>query len=139
MQAVSENRTILKDATGAQLIVAEQSTLQMTATLLDEVSMPVPLAGLSTLTLTLYSRDSVAQDIINNVSATNMLNAGRGTVHPTTGLLTITLLPADNAIVDGTKDLEWHRALIQGTYGSGGSRAFKYEIDFPVRNVAKVS
>lgn len=138
MQAVSENRTILKDATGAQLIVAEQSTLQMTATLVDDVSVPVPLAGLSTFTLTLYNRDSATQEIINSVSAVNILNVGRGTVHPTSGLLTIELLPADNAIVDGTKDLEWHRALIQGTYGSGGSRAFKYEIDFQVRNVAKV-
>lgn len=137
MQAIAENRTILKDASGARLIVAEQSSLQITATLLDEAGAAVPLAGLSSLTLTLYNRDSATQEIINSVSVASILNAGRGTVHATSGLLTIALVPADNAIVDSTKDIEWHRALIQGTYGGG--KALKYEIDFQVRNLSKVS
>ena len=138
MQAIAENRTILKNASGARLIVAEQSSLQITATLLDETGAAVPLAGLSTLTLTLYNRDSATQEIINSVSAVSILNAGRGTVHATSGLLTIALVPADNIIIDTTQDLEWHRALIQGTYG-GGTKAVKQEIDFQVRNLSKVS
>lgn len=138
MQAIAENRTILKDASGARLIVAEQSSLQITATLLDETGAPVPLAGLSSLTLTLYSRDSATQEIINSVSAVSILNTGRGTVHATSGLLTIAMVPADNTIIDTTQDLEWHRALIQGTYG-GGVKAVKQEIDFQVRNLSKVS
>lgn len=137
MQAIAENRTILKDASGARLIVAEQSSLQITATLLDEAGAAVQLAVITALTLTLYNRDSVTQEIINSVLDVTVLNAGRGTVHPTNGLLTLQLDPADNAIVDATKELEWHRALIKGTYGGG--KALKYEIDWQVRNVAKVS
>lgn len=138
MQAVAENRTILKDASGARVVAAEQTTMQITATLVDETGEAVPLAGLSALTLTLYNRDSAAQEIINSVNAVNILNAGRGTMHATSGLLTITLLPADNAIIDSANDLEWHRALVQGSYG-GGVKAVKYEIDFQVRNLSKVS
>ena len=137
MQAIAENRTSLKDASGARLIVAEQSSLQITATLLDEAGSAVQLAVITALTLTLYNRDSTTQEIINSVSDVNILNAGRGTVHPTNGLLTLQLDPADNAIVDTTKDVEWHRALIEGTYGGG--KALKYEIDWQVRNLSKVS
>lgn len=137
MQAIAENRTILKDASGARLIVAEKTTLRVTATLLDEAGAPVPSAGLSSLTLTLYNRDSATQEIVNSVNGVNILNTGRGTVHATSGLLTVTLEPDDNAIVDTTKDLEWRRALIAGTYG--GSKAFKQEIEWQVRNLSKVT
>lgn len=136
--ATAENRTILKDANGAQLIVAEKTTLRFTSTLVDETGTVVPLAGVSALTLTLYNRDSTTKEIINTVSAVNILNTGRGTLHATTGLLTVTLDPADNAIVNTANDLEWHRALIEGTY-AGGAKAFKHEIDWQVRNLNKVS
>ena len=137
MAAVAENRTILKDVDGAQLIVAEQSSLQITATVLDEAGVAVQLAVITAITLTLYNRDSATQDIINSLSDQNVLNVDRGTMHPTNGLLTLQLLPADNAIVNPASDLEWHRALIEGIYGGG--KAFKYEIEWPVRNLGKVS
>lgn len=136
--ATAENRVILKDGSARQLIVAEKTTLRMTATLVDETGTAIPSAGLSALTLTLYNRDSAAKEVINSVSAVNILNSGRGTVHATSGLLTLTLEPNDNAIVDVTQDLEWHRALIEGNY-NGGTKAFKQEIDFPVRNLNKVA
>lgn len=135
--AIAENRTLLQDANGAQLIVAEQTTVRITATLYDEAGVVVPSAAVSALTLTLYSRDSAAKEIINSVSAVNILNTGRGTLHATSGLLTLTLDPADNSIIDDTQDLEWHRALIQGTYGGG--KSFKHEIDWRVRNLNKVT
>lgn len=138
MPAIAENRTILKDANGAQLIVAEKTTLRFTATLVDETGVVIPAAGVSTLTLTLYNRDSTNKEIINSVSAVNILNSGRGTLHATSGLLTVTLEPNDNVIIDPASDLEWHRALIEGTY-AGGVKAFKHEIDWQVRNLNKVS
>lgn len=134
---ISENRTVLKDADGRQVIVAEKTTLRLTATLLDETGAAIPLAGVSTLTLTLYNRDSTTNEIINSVSAVTILNTGRGTLHATSGLLTVTLEPNDNAIIDSASDLEWHRALIEGTY-AGGVKAFKQEIDWQVRNLNKV-
>jgi len=138
MQAVAENRTILKDASGARLVVAEKTTLRITATLLDESGLAIPSAGLTTLTLTLYIRDSTAQEVVNSVNAVDILNVGRGTVHASSGVLTIVLDPADNTIIDSTTDLEWHRILIQGTYAAG-AKAFKQECDFQVRNLSKVS
>ena len=133
-----ENRTILKDADGKQLVVAERTTLRLTATLLDDAGAAVPSAGLPALTLTLYSRDSATLAIVNSVSTVNILNSGRGTVHTSSGLLTVVLDPADNQILDNTVDQEWHRALIEGTY-AGGAKSFKSEIDFPVRNLNKVT
>ncbi len=138
MPASAENRTILKDANGAQVIVAEKTTLRFTATLVDETGAAIPSSGVSALTLTLYNRDSAAKEIINSVTAVNILNTGRGTLHATSGLLTVTLEPLDNAIVDSASDLEWHRALIEGTYAAG-AKAFKHEIDWQVRNLNKVS
>jgi hypothetical protein len=135
---VSENRTVLKDANGAQLILAEKTTLRFTATLVDETGAAIPSSGVSAITLTVYNRDSATKEILNSVTAVNILNAGRGTLHATSGLLTVTLDPLDNAIVDNTSDLEWHRALIEGTYAAG-AKGFKHEIDWQVRNLHKVT
>ena len=135
---IIENRTVLKDAAGIAVVVAEKTTLQITATLKDETGAAIALAALTTLTLTLYLRDLAAQTIINSVTAENIKNTGRATVHATSGLVTLTLLPADNQVVDQTLDQEWHRALIEWTYNAG-AKAGKYEIDFPVRNLNKVS
>lgn len=135
---IHENRVRLTDADGKQLVVAERTSLRLTATLLDETGTAIPVSGLTTLTLTLYNRDSATLEIINSVTQVNIMNTGRGTVHATSGLLTVTLTPADNQIIDPTTDQEWHRALIEGTYAAG-AKAFKSEIDFPVRNLNKVS
>ena len=50
---------------------------------------------ITAITLTLYNRDSATQDIINSLSDQNVLNVDRGTMHPTNGLLTLQLLPAE--------------------------------------------
>ena len=62
---------------------------------------------------------------------------GRFTGGVTSGLLTLVLQPNDNAIQNAANDLEWHRLLIE--IGYSGSKALKYEIDMPVRNLNKVS
>lgn len=136
--STAENRAVLKDGTGADLIVGERTTLLITATLKDEGGVVIPAAAFSTLKLTLYNRDDAAKTIIAGISAVNILNTGRGTVHASSGLLTLTLLPDDNVIVDVAQELEWHRALIEWTY-SAGAKAGKHEIDFQLRNLSKVT
>jgi len=133
----TENRTILKDADGFELVIAEQTTVRITGTLVDETGAAVPSAALTTLTLTIYARDHATQAIVNSVDDVNILNSGRGTVHATSGLLTLLLDPADQTIIDATLDQEWHRALIEGTYSA--TKKLKYEIDFPVRNLNKIT
>ena len=137
MAVIIENRIILKDSAGRQIVVPEQSTHRMTMTLLDEGGVAVPLAAITTATLTLYARDEPLQPIINTVDDINIKNTGRGTIHATSGLLTLMLDTADNAINDPTNDLEWHRCLIEVGYSA--TKTLKYEIDFPVRNLNKIS
>jgi hypothetical protein len=135
-----ENRSRLTDANGTELIVPERTTLRITGILTDETGAPIPSAALTTLTLTLYAPEVTGQPIINGVTGENVLNDGvRGTVHATNGTVTLTLLPADGAIQDATREFELHRALLQWTYGSGGAKAGKQEIDYLLRNLSQVS
>ena len=137
---VLENRTRLTDANGNELIVPEQTTLLITGTVKDELGVAIPLASIGTLTLTLYAPEVTGQPIINSVNAVDVKNDGvRGVVHATSGAVTLTLLPADGAIQDVTKEIEIHRALLHWTYGAGSSKAGRHEIDLLVRNLNKVS
>ena len=136
---VAENRTRLKDANGAELIVPEKSTgPRITLTLVDETGAAVPLAAITTATLTLYARDEASLPIINSVDHLNIKNDGvRGTIHATSGLLTLLLQPNDNAIVNSANDLEWHRLLLEINYS--GTQYLRHELEVPVRNLNKVS
>jgi hypothetical protein len=134
---MAENRVILHDKDGLPVIVAEGSTLQITGTLKNHTGAPIAASQLDTLTLTLYARDTPNQEILNSVSGEDIFNTGRGNLEATSGLFTLILTPADAVILDDTLDLEWHRALIQGTFET--SKQFNMEIDFPVRNLDKVS
>jgi hypothetical protein len=135
--AQAENRTTLKDSDGRQLIIPEQSTLRTTMTLLDELGAAVPLSSITTATLTIYARDEPSQPLVNSVDHVDIKNTGRGTIHATSGLLTLVLTPLDNSIQNIANDLEWHRFLIE--IGYAGTQKLKYEIEAPVRNLVKVT
>lgn len=138
MLAIAENRTILRDSSGRQIIIPERSSGPViTMTLLDETGAPVPLAAINTATLTIYARDEAGQPIINTVDHANINNAGRGTIHATSGLLTLALDAADNSIQTSANDLEWHRLLIE--IGYNATKALKFEVDMLVRNLYKVA
>lgn len=115
-------------------IYAEGKTAPLTATITktDGVT-PVPLANLDAVTLTLFVESTGA--IINSRTASNIMNAGGGTVHATSGLLTLILSPADMVTMLADKLFETHIAFIEWTYDTtekGGQ-----EIAFRVRNFAK--
>jgi hypothetical protein len=121
-------RTLIGD------VIAERTTRQYTTTLTNELGVPIPLADITVMTLTLYVLDA-AGTIINGRSDTNILNANIGTYHATSGLLTILFTPADMAIIDTTASAEIHIALIEYTYGGGKEGA--HEIQMTVSNLAK--
>ena len=116
-------------------IYAEKKTGELNATITKRNgTTPVPLANLDAVTLTLYEESG--GDIINSRSAVDIKNANGGTVHATSGLLTLLLAPDDMAVLLSGR-YEMHIALIEWTYDTtqkGGQ-----EIAFRVQNFAKVS
>src|SRR3989304_1137247 len=133
---MAEPRTVLPD------IVAEKRTGGTPGALVDEAGAALGPAQLTALTLTLYALIDTLP-IINTNTDKNIKNANQGTIDAD-GIFTLTLAPADNAIMSGADSLEttgalneWHRALIKWTW-AGGAKAGMHEVDFKVRDVSKV-
>ena len=116
--------------------VAEGTTPVLTATLQAEVGAAVPLADMTSITLTLYSRNTPA--VINGRNATNVMNSGIGTYHATSGLLTLAFTVDDTALLAQTGPPDLHIAMITYTW-SGGAKVGRHEVSFPVANLAKVT
>jgi len=102
----------------------EGSTALVQITFKDELGVD---ANPDTATYTLYNRATGA--VINSRTAVSITGS--------TATRTITLTPADNAIIDTTLQLEEHRIFITFTYGGG--KTGTAEIQIVVVNLAKVS
>lgn len=111
--------------------VPERVGWRYQGTLKDEAGTVIPAATFAALTITIYALDA-AQTIIQ--ASTSILNTGRGTLDAF-GVLTITFLPADSAIVDTTLLAERHVALVEGDYA--GTRKFAREVEWGISNMAK--
>jgi hypothetical protein len=108
-----------------------------TVTLKDEAGVAVPLANVSTITLTLRHRFS--GDIINTRSAQDVKNTNNCTFHATSGLFTWYLQPGDTPLTDATRKIDEHLGLITITYtGTGGTRVAAHEVVIRVRNTSTV-
>jgi hypothetical protein len=116
-------------------VVPEGATAKLTGTIVAEDGVTGFLPA--SLTLTLFNRDDGA--IVNNVSAVDILNTGRGTVSGA-GALVLELYPADNVIVNtrAGKTTEDHIALLEWAWNVG-SRKGKHEIAFTVGDYLKVT
>lgn len=100
------------------------------------VLVPIPLADVTALLYSLFVHDA-SNTIINGRDNVNVLNAGPGTYHATSGLLTITLSAADQAIVGAdAPSAEVHKARVKMTYG-GGKTAVQI-VQFTVDNLPRV-
>lgn len=116
-------------------VYAEGQTGELTATITKKDGVtPVPLANLNAVTLTLFEEKTGV--VINSRDAVDIKNANGGTVHGTSGLLTLVLSSDDMAVL-GTALFETHVAFIAWTYDSTNTGG--QEIAFLVRNLAKVS
>jgi hypothetical protein len=116
--------------------IAEKTSLQYTTTLTKETGATLTVSDLSSLTLTHYALDETLT-IINSVNGMDILNANLGTIDGN-GLLTITLRPADTAILVTANITEERILLIQGTYDAG-LKATRHEVKYTIRNLAKVT
>lgn len=114
--------------------VRERCTAKYTATIQDESGTALASTDLTTLTLTLY--DLASETILNSRNRQNVLNANN-VIIDVAGVLTWTMQPADNVLVDTTAKQERHVALFEWTWDSGG-KAGKYEVKIDVENLKKV-
>ena len=96
---------------------AAGSTVVYTAQLVDANSVFLNGASIETLTLSLL--DTQTGEIINSLDRVDVLNVGQGTVGPT-GLVTISLLPADTLITDMPQAQQVQRSIVlEWTYSQG--------------------
>lgn len=105
----------------AVIAVNEKNSCKIAGTLLDQDGVAVPLASVSSLTLTLYDR--ATDGIINSRNAQDIKNANGGTLHATSGAFTLTLSALDNPIVTtstAAQAIETHYALIQASWSGNG-------------------
>lgn len=78
------------------------------------------LAGtaITALTLTIRNRDA-AKTVVNGKNETALTPA---TSVDANGVVGIDLVPADNAMIDATKDHETHRIILKWTYNAGADK-----------------
>ncbi len=100
-----------------RLRVNQQSTRNVSFSLVDSAGAPVPLDRIQSMTLTLYDMDtdeakatSPLVGIINGRSQQDVLNNHNVLVHATSGLVTWDMQPEDNPIVTSRRQIERHRA-----------------------------
>src|SRR5687768_4687906 len=108
------------EATRHNVACRAGETPAVEVTLLDEDGAAVPLAGLSTLTLT-YT-DTASALVINSRTAQNVKNANNGTFHATSGLFRWDMQAADTALPSGETQAEYVGVLTVTT--SGGKVRF---------------
>lgn len=93
--------------------VREDSTYQVTGTFKDEAGVAIDVADLTTVKMWITDHLGVT---INSRSGTSIKNANGGVI-TSSGVLTLTLLPADNPIV-GSEISERHLLIIEWTWAS---------------------
>lgn len=86
----------------------------------------------ATVTLTWYDTTTPAYAIVNSLQDVDV-KTGRGRV--TGGVLALTLTPDDTVLLQPNRTHETRIALIQFTYGSGGTKAGAFEVQCVVRSV----
>ena len=105
-------------------------------TLRDEAGVAISSSQIATLLLTLYDLSGGANAIVNSVEQTNIKNA-RSCLISSAGILTLTLLPADTAILVATRPYELRRVLVEYTWPSTPTKSDCLEVTVVIRNVAR--
>jgi hypothetical protein len=107
-----------------------------TITLRDEAGVVIGSTAMATMVLTLYDLSGGQLAIVNSVEQTDIKNA-RSCTLSTQGVFVLTLLPADNVILNAAHEYEIRRALIQYEWPSTPTKSDALEITYIVRNLAR--
>lgn len=119
-------------------LVCEQTSSGIELQLTDEHDQPLDKAQLDSVTLDLYvaSKGPTFGQTLNGADARDILDVNGGTVS-TTGLLLVTLSPADNELTLQSKGFELHVYLIRWTWNNGAGQGAK-EGSFTVANQSRM-
>lgn len=112
--------------------VGEATTAQIEGTITDAADGA--LAAVNSLTLTLYEKKTGT--ILNSRNGGSILNENGGTF--AAGVVTLTLSPADNALLSQAVAHETHVALIRWTYNGGGDAGWA-QVEFVIHNQVKIT
>lgn len=106
--------------------IAAGATAVYKGQLQDDLGNPISAASLTTLTLSIV--DTVTKAVVNGVSAVNILNTGRGAVD-SAGNLTVTLGPADTALLVASDPQEYRSLILDWTFAVG-AKTGRHQVDF---------
>jgi hypothetical protein len=106
-----------------------------TIILRDAAGAVIPSSQMATMLMTLY--DTKTQAIVNGVDGTVDVKNVRSCVLSLQGVFTLTLLPADNIMLDPTRTYEERCALVQYQWPTVPTKSDALEVIYVVRNVAK--
>ncbi len=109
-------------------VVNKSNTFPISGTFRTETGVAIPLATLTTVTLTLVDRNTGT--VINSRDAQNVKNANGCTIDAA-GNLTLTLTPSDNPVLgtlnDGAEEV--HIGTLQWTWSAGAKeRTQEFEV-----------
>jgi len=116
--------------------IAERSTRKYTVTLKDEEgSSP---STLDSLAVTILDVDSAGVEgtPINGRDDQDILNVNGGTY--AAGLISLTLAPADNVVVNTGQASEIHRLTLDARWNGGAGRE-NWEVDLTIDNLSKIT
>lgn len=115
-----------------QKTILEGTTAVYTCILQDSDGNPVPKYSLTSLTITLH--DVATGNVLNNRSDQSILDVNNATMHATSGLLTWTMQPEDNQIINSQIEggLEVHCAEITWVWGNPANTG-KHQVLFYVK------
>lgn len=127
---------------GAPFRVLQNTSAVYTVTLVDENAVPIALASVTAMKLTLFNSSipepsTPTDNIINSRNLQNVLNANNVTMHATSGLVTWEIQKLDNVMIDESLDSEIHTARFDVEYGSPTKYA-SHEVRLRVVNLRKL-
>jgi hypothetical protein len=113
--------------------VQERQSLRVGFTWLDETNTPIPLADVTSLTLSL--RNPRTGDMLNSRDGQDVLNTNGVTFDATTGETVWEVTPDDLTIVDDTLDIEERHGLFRLEWGV--NKAFEHRVVLRAANLYK--
>jgi len=114
-------------------VIEAGATPTYQVTLVNEQDIPVAASLLTTLTMTLW--EATTRTILNARSDQNVLNANNCTFHPTSGVFTWVMQPADTAHLATTPLFEEHVMVLRWTW-ENGTRVGYHQVRFRIRTLA---